>query len=251
MGAGNRVALVTGASRGIGRAIALRLARDGAAVAVNFRTRADEAAKVVAEIRQNGGRAFAVQADIGDREQVEGMIGEIEQNLGEVEILINNAGVLHRGDLLDFDFAAMGPMRHVNVDGLVAVTQPVAAKMKAAGWGRIVNLTSIAAFGTSMAGTTFYAATKAAVITLTRRFALELGPHGVTVNAVAPGFIVTDMVADGANLDAVAAKTMVRRVGRTADIAHAVAFLTAEESGFLTAQVLTVDGGRMDYIAHP
>jgi NAD(P)-dependent dehydrogenase (short-subunit alcohol dehydrogenase family) len=120
--------------------------------------------------------------------------------------------------------------------------------------GRIVNLTSIAAFGTAMAGTTFYAATKAAVSVLTRRFAMELGPHGVTVNAVAPGFISTDMAKDGRGPEdfaAMAEKAMVKRIGVPEDIAHAVAFLCAPESSFITAQILTVDGGRMDYIGHP
>src|SRR5712671_1133602 len=118
-------------------------------------------------------------------------------------------------------------------------------------YGRIINLTSIAAHGTAMAGTTFYAATKAAVSVLTRRFAMDLGPHGITVNAVAPGFILTDMVTPGRNsadIAKVAEKAMVKRVGQPEDIAHAVAFLCAPESGFITAQILTVDGGRMDYI---
>jgi 3-oxoacyl-[acyl-carrier protein] reductase len=126
--------------------------------------------------------------------------------------------------------------------------------MKARRFGRIVNLKSVAALGTAMAGTTFYAATKAAVVVLTRRFALELGPHGVTVNAVAPGFILTDMAAAGrteADFAAIAARTMVRRIGQPDDIARAVEFLALPEAGFVTAQVLTVDGGRMDYIGHP
>jgi 3-oxoacyl-[acyl-carrier protein] reductase len=152
----------------------------------------------------------------------------------------------------------MEGMRRTNVDGLVNVTRAVTSGMRARGFGRIVNLTSIAAQGTAMAGTTFYAATKAAVTVLTRRFAMELGPHGITVNAVAPGFIDTDMAAQGrtaaeiASLsEQIAAKTMVRRGGTPDDIAHAVAFLVSPQSGFISGQVLTVDGGRMDYIGHP
>jgi 3-oxoacyl-[acyl-carrier protein] reductase len=134
------------------------------------------------------------------------------------------------------------------------VTRAVVDGMKARRFGRIVNLASVAALGTAMAGTTFYAATKAAVVVLTRRFALELGPHGITVNAIAPGFVLTDMAAAGrteADFAAIAARAMVRRIGQPDDIAHAVEFLVSPEAGFVTAQVLTVDGGRMDYIAHP
>ena len=142
--------------------------------------------------------------------------------------------------------------------GLVHATRAVVEGMKARGFGRIVNLTSVAAHGTAISGTTFYAATKSAVIALTRRFALQLGPYGITVNAVAPGFILTDMATgDGnpaeaqATIDAMAARAMVRRTGLPEDIANAVAFLVSSDSSFITAQTLTVDEGRTDFIAHP
>ena len=253
-----KTALVTGASRGIGKAIAFRLAKDGFAVAVNYRTRAAEANAVVEAIHASGGRAIAIQADVQHSDQVAQMAAAVRASLGDPEILINNAGVVSRGDLDDFDFSRMNAMRGTNVDGLVHVTRAMIGAMKAAGYGRIVNLTSIAAHGTAMAGTTFYAATKAAVSVLTRRFAMDLGPHGITVNAVAPGFILTDMVSDGRTAEqiedvcsGIAAKTMVRRVGRPEEIANAVSFLASEQAGFITGQILTVDGGRMDYITHP
>jgi 3-oxoacyl-[acyl-carrier protein] reductase len=249
-----RIALVTGASRGLGRAIALRLGRAGAAVGVNYREQAGAAEAVVREIRTQGGRALAVRADVADSAQVRDMVTRVTSELGVVDILINNAGISHSGDLGDFDLAQMEAMRRINVDGLVAVTRAVVEGMKERRFGRIVNVASVAALGTAMAGTTFYAATKAAVIVLTRRFALELGPHGVTVNAVAPGFVLTDMATAGrteADFAAIAARTMVRRIGKPDDIAHAVEFLVSPEAGFVTAQVLTVDGGRMDYIGHP
>lgn len=250
-----RVALVTGASRGLGRAIAQRLAEDGAAVAVNFVARKDEAEKLTAELRANGRRAMAVQADVGDAGQVAQMVAAVERELGPVEILVNNAGIFFSGELADFDYTRMEAMRRTNVDGVVNVTRAVVAGMKARKWGRIVNLTSIAGIGTAMAGTTFYAATKAAVSMLTRRFAMDFGPHGITVNAIAPGFIVTEMATQNRSEEemrnvtgALAAKTMMRRTGVPADIANAAAFLASEQSSFITAQVLTVDGGRMDYI---
>lgn len=254
MSLSGKTALVTGASRGLGRAIALRLAREGAAVAVNYRERQTAAEAVAAEIRAGGGKALAARAHVADRAQMQAMAERIEQELGPVDILVNNAGLLRRGDLGDFDWSLMEEMRATNVDGLVNATRAFVEGMKRRKYGRIVNLTSVAAHGTAIAGTTFYAATKAAVITITRRFAMELGPYGITVNAIAPGFILTDMATSGhtqADFDAVAAKAMVQRIGAPDDIAHAAAFLCAAESGFITAQVLTVDGGRMDYIAHP
>jgi len=253
-----KTALVTGASRGLGRAIARRLAQEGAAVGVNYSRSAREAEDLVEEIRKSGGRALPLCADVSVALQVSSMVERLEGELGPVDVLINNAGVMERGDLGDFDYSRMEGMYRVNVDGIVIPTRAVTQGMKQRRFGRIVNLTSIAAHGTAMAGTTFYAATKAAVSLLTRRFALELGPHGITVNAVAPGFILTDMVAAGRTpeeveslVHAIAGKAMVRRVGRPEDIAHAVAFLVSPECGFITAQILTVDGGRMDYIAHP
>lgn len=247
----SRVAVVTGSSRGIGRAIALRLARDGAAVAVNYRERRDRAEEVVEVIKQSSGRAVAIAADLASAADCTRLVETARQALGPIDILINNAGVFRKGDLADFDFSQMDGMRNVNVDGLVRVTRAVVGDMKARRWGRIVNLASIAGIGTSTAGTTFYAATKATVITLTRRFALDLGPHGITVNAIAPGFINTDMTAaSGADFDAIAAKAMVRRIGTPDDIAAAVSFLVSEEAGFITAQLLSIDGGRTDFIAH-
>jgi 3-oxoacyl-[acyl-carrier protein] reductase len=221
-------------------------------------TRSDEAEAVVSEIRDAGGRAMAVRADVGDSAQVQHMIDRIARELGAVSILVNNAGIVYRATLDNFDSGAMQRMRRTNVDGLIHVTRAVAPGMKERRYGRIVNITSIAGHGTTMPGNAFYAATKAAVSMLTRRFAMELGPHGITVNAVAPGFILTEMVREGRTeqeyLEAVkriSARSMLGRPGEPEDIARAVAFLVAPESSFITAQVLTVDGGRMDYIGHP
>jgi NAD(P)-dependent dehydrogenase (short-subunit alcohol dehydrogenase family) len=253
-----QTALVTGASRGLGRAIALRLAQEGAAVCVNYRTRSAEAESLIDQIRAAGGRAISLRADIGDPTQVREMARRIGDELGLVSILVNNAGVAYRATLETYDPAGMADMRRTNVDGLIHVTRAVLPGMKERSYGRIVNLSSIAGHGTALPGNAFYAATKAAVSVLTRRFAMELGPHGITVNAVAPGFILTDLVKEGRTeqeyqelLKTITARSMVGRLGKPEDIAHAVAFLAAPESSFITAQILTVDGGRMDYIGHP
>ena len=246
-----RVALVTGSSRGIGRAIALRLAREGAAVAVNYRERRDQAQEVVETITRGGGKAVAIAADLASAADCTQLVDSARKALGPIDILVNNAAVFRKGDLADFDFSQMDGMRNVNVDGVVRVTRGVIGDMQARRWGRIINITSIAGIGTGSAGTTFYGATKAAVIILTRRFALDLGPHGITVNAIAPGFIETEMAASsGASFEVLAAKAMMRRVGKPEDIAAAACFLASEDAGFITAQVVTVDGGRTDYIGH-
>lgn len=251
------VALITGGARGIGRAVALRFAREGAAVAVNYQSRADAANQVVDLIRREGGKATAVAADVADRAAVEAMAAQVSWELGPVDILVNNAGVLHVTRLLDYDEAKFEEMWRVNVKGVVHCSAAVAPGMIERKYGRIVNLSSNAALGTSVAGTTLYAATKGAVITLTKRFALELGEHGITVNAVLPGFTATDMVLSGKTPDeiraiheAISAKSMLRRTGVPDDIANVVTFLASEESSFMTGQALLADGGRIDYLAH-
>ncbi|MCC7498380.1 MAG: SDR family oxidoreductase [Bryobacterales bacterium] len=248
-------ALVTGASRGLGRAVALHLAAQGVKVAVNYRHQRNMAELVVAEIRAGGGDAEPIAGDVGAAPEADALVAQTESALGPIDLLVNNAGIFRRSSLDEFSESEFSEMRRVNVDGLVYVTRAAARGMKERGRGRIVNLASIAALGTLMAGTTFYAATKAEVILLTRRFAMELGPFGISVNAIAPGFILTDMVYQNrtaAEADAliadIASRTMLGRTGRPEDIASAVSFLLAQD--FLTAQVLTVDGGRTDYISH-
>ena len=253
----DQVALVTGGARGLGRATARLLARRGAAVCVNYAAHADAAGALVAEIADAGGRAIAVAADVADAAAVEAMVARTEAELGPITILVNNAGLSWQGTLDTYDREQVARMRAVNVEGLIHATRAVAAGMRARRYGRIVNVSSIAGIGTALAGNAFYAATKAEVIILTRRFALELGSHGITVNAVAPGFVRTDMTQRGRGAqdwqgteERFAARAMMGRIGEPEDIANAVVFLAAPESGWITAQVLTVDGGRMDYIGH-
>jgi 3-oxoacyl-[acyl-carrier protein] reductase len=252
-----QVAVVTGGSRGIGAAICRRLAARGAAVGINYVARSTEAEALRAEIVAAGGRAALLQADVADSAAVAAMFAEAEGKLGTVSILVNNAGVSAPATLETYDASQLERMRAVNVNGVIHTVRAVMTGMKARTYGRIVNIASNAAIGTALPGTTFYAATKSEVLILTRRFAMELGRSGITVNAVCPGWIVTDMARRGASEEAftqrvasMRERTMVGRVGAPEDIAAAVAFLVEPDAGFVTAQVLTVDGGRMDYIGH-
>lgn len=250
-------ALVTGASRGIGRAIALQLASRGASVALNYRSRKDDAESTAEAIRATGVEALTVQGDVADEQGVRRMAAEAAEKLGSVDILVNNAGLLYPGRLLDHRELEFDQMWRTNVKGVVYASAAVAPGMIERGWGRIINLSSNAALGTSMPGTTLYAATKAAVLALTKRFALELGEHGITVNAVLPGFTKTDMTLadkDAETQEAVIRRvselSMLGRVGEPEDIASVVAFLASDDSSFMTGQYLMADGGRFDYITH-
>ena len=251
-----RVALVTGASRGIGRAIAFELARCGARVAVNYRSRSDSAEAVVSRIHAVGGSAISVKADVADKAQVEEMVALCESELGPVDILVNNAGLLYLGRLMDHRESEFDQMWRTNVKGVVYATAAVAPRMIERGGGRVVNVSSIAALGTSSEGTTMYAATKAAVLSLTKRSAFELGRHGIKVNAVLPGFVKTEMVFGGKSdeeaaeiEERVGARAMLRRIGRPEDIASVVRFLCSPDADFMTGQCVVADGGRIDYFA--
>ena len=253
----DRVALVTGGSRGIGRATSLQLAREGAMVFVNYHQRREAAQEVVSEIEAHGGSALALQADVSDRQAVQAMVDQIVQKISTIDILVNNAGILLQGSLLDYQDEELDRMWEINVKGVIHCSAVVAPLMIEKKFGRIINLSSIAALGTGFKGTSFYAATKGAVLILTRRFAYELGADGISVNAICPGYIATDMVMEGktseeiqVSLDQVAAKSMLGRAGQPQDIASVISFLASQEAGFMTGQTVTADGGRIDFLSH-
>lgn len=239
-----RSALVTGASRGIGRAAAAALAREGWAVCVNYLERRDAAEALVSGLRSQGHAAMAFQADVADRAAVERMVRSASEILGPVGLLVNNAGISHQGLFQDVDDALWDRLLAVNLTGSRNAIRAVLPHMLSEKRGCIVNISSIWGLrgGSCEAA---YACTKAAVIGLTRSLALELAPSGIRVNCVAPGCIETDMVmALGEETRAMLAEeTPLGRLGRPEDVAEAVAFLASEKAGFITGQVLTADGG--------
>jgi len=240
----DRIALVTGGSRGIGKAIALTLADAGAAVAVNYRERSDEAEAVAAAIRKNGGRAEVFSADVSDRSAIQGMVRDIEERLGPIDILINNAGIAAIRTIDEITEAEFDRSIAVNLKSVFLCTQAVLPRMRARHWGRIINLSSIGARIGAGSVSVAYGASKAGVEGLTRAYAVRLAQEGVTVNAIAPGLIDTEM--GKPLLDAgVAARIPVGRAGTGDEIAQAVLLLVRND--FMTGQTVAVNGGSLFY----
>jgi 3-oxoacyl-[acyl-carrier protein] reductase len=240
-----RVALVTGASRGLGRAIALALAGQGADVAVNFRANADAAAEVVARIGAAGRRAVAIQGDTAaGREACEAIVKAALDAFGSVDILVNNAGITRDNLLMRMDADEWDSVLSTNLSGPFWMTRAIARPMMKARSGRIINMSS-AAGRMGNPGQANYAAAKAGLIGLTKTTARELASRGITCNAIAPGLIATDLTADlpDAATEAIKTLTPMGRVGSVEDVAAAAVYLASEEARYVTGQVIGVDGG--------
>ena len=237
-----RTALVTGASRGIGRAVALELASSGATVVVNYASSAAAAEAVVAEIAAADGQAYALQADVSQEEQVDGLVTAVLERSGSIDVLINNAGITRDGLLMRLKTEDWRAVLDLNLTGVFLCTRAVTRPMLKQKRGRIVNITSVVGL-TGNAGQTNYAAAKAGVVGFTLSTARELASRGITVNAVAPGFIATDMTSH-LNAEGLLNAIPLGRYGEPTEVAGAVRFLAADPAAaYITGQVLQVDGG--------
>lgn len=239
-----KTALVTGGSRGIGKAIAQALAREGAKVAFVYQSNSEAAEKLVSQLEESGHEAVAFQADVREKSQADDVVAKIVEKWGKIDVLVNNAGVIRDGLL-----ATMGPDQwrevvETNLTGTYNFCQAVMRPMMSARYGRIVNMSSVAA-NVGNPGQANYAASKGGIEGFTRCLAAEIARRGITVNAVAPGFVETDMTVAVRNAagDQIVKSIPCRRLGQPEDIAGAVLFLVSDEASYITGQVLTVDGG--------
>lgn len=240
----DRIAVVTGGSRGIGRGIALELAKRGATVVVNYNSSADAANAVVAEIVEAGGTAQAVQADVSQFDQAEALIKAATDAYGKIDILVNNAGVARDNLIVMMKESDWDTVLDTNLKSAWNCCKAAARSMMRKRYGRIVNISSVSGIAGN-GGQTNYSASKAGVIGLSKALAREVAPRNITVNVVAPGFVGTDMTA---NLPENIVKQLdtaipLGRWGNIEDVAYAVAFLVSDEAAYITGQVLSVDGG--------
>ncbi len=240
----NKVALVTGASRGIGRAIAIKLAESGYDVAVNYNSNEAEAEKVADKIRSYGRRAMIVKANAGDRGDVNAMFRSVVKELGHIDVLVNNAGVVDDAFLLMLSPDSLDRSLNINVKGYFYCAQAATLKMFKAKKGVIINISSVSSM-MALPGQSVYAATKGAINSMTATLARELAPYGIRVNAIAPGFLATDMVANlpEDKIQEYLTQIPLGRLGKVEEVAELAAFLASDEASYITGQTLVIDGG--------
>ncbi|OUO40068.1 beta-ketoacyl-ACP reductase [Megamonas hypermegale] len=239
-----KIALVTGASRGIGRAIAIELAKEGATVAINYagnKTAAEEVKNIITEM---GGKAMIIQADVSDENSAMNMVEEVIKEFGGIDILVNNAGITRDGLFIRMKEDDWNAVINTNLTGIFNCTKVAAKYMMKKRSGKIINMSSVSGI-MGNAGQTNYAAAKAGVIGFTKSLAREMASRGITVNAVAPGFIATDMTAAMPEKaqEHVLASIPLGKMGEPKDIANAVLFLASDKASYITGQVIHVDGG--------
>ena len=251
----DKVAVVTGASRSIGKGIALALAKEGCAVVVNYSKSQSEANEVVNNIRELRGEAIAVQCDVSNRQDVERMFTQTVERYGKVDILVNKAGVAQGGAILETTDEVWDRHMAINLKGVFLCTQIAARYMIERKYGKIVNISSNSGFGIAMDGETSYAVSKAGVIQLTKSSSYDLGPYGINVNCVAPGAVDTVMLRGRNTEEEYMRKLQGRKdraslgiVGTPDDIANAVLFFASDKSHYITGKTLLVDGGRRDFL---
>ncbi|HJF84491.1 3-oxoacyl-[acyl-carrier-protein] reductase [Megamonas hypermegale] len=239
-----KIALVTGGSRGIGRAVAIELAKEGAAVAINYAGNKAAAEEVQSIITQMGGKAMIIQADVSDEKSAMQMVEEVIAQLGGIDILVNNAGITRDGLFIRMKEEDWNAVINTNLTGIFNCTKVAAKYMMKKRSGRIINMSSVSGI-MGNAGQTNYAAAKAGVIGFTKSLAREMASRGITVNAVAPGFIATDMTAAMPEKaqEHVLTSIPLGKMGKPEDIANAVLFLASDKASYITGQVIHVDGG--------
>ncbi len=239
-----KAALVTGGSRGIGRSIAIALAEHGADVAVNYNRSKEEAERVKADIEKLGAKAMTVQADVTVPEDAQRMVKEAAGGLGKVDVLVNNAGFNRDALLLRMSIEDWDEVMNLNLRAVFLCTKAVLRPMMRERWGRIINIVSVSGLAGNV-GQANYAAAKSGLIGFTRAVAREMGSRNITSNVVAPGLVITELTKDVRQevVDVVNQRLMIQRLGKPEDIAACVVYLASAEGGYMTGQVLSVDGG--------
>ncbi len=247
-----KVVLVTGASKGLGRAMALEFSKYGARVFANYNSSSEKAL----QLKKENPAIEILKADVSDRKQVAEMVSSVISSAGKIDVLVNNAGIWKLQPFEDFDEAEFERMWRVNLLGSIYTTLEALPHMKERG-GSIINIASNAGIGTAANGTTLYAITKASIIMLTKRLAFELGKHNIRVNAIAPGWTKTDLTVGGKSTEEIdqlesyfRSRSEINAIGTPEDIARLAVYLGSDYSKFMTGQVIVIDGGRIDNLTH-